>query len=146
MDVYEKMVDGLASTDPQELIESAVWFIENSSGFIDQTHYIKACEILHIACSQDVECLQYVDDLLQENPTIKAQLFSQLLKETDDPEIAQAAIKALGAMVEMMSQWKSGSTEIIAQVYTYLKDSGNTQLLEKAKNILGSTCNGCYGT
>lgn len=136
MEDYGKIKEGLNSDDPALLLQSAIWLIENSTFVQEQEEYRKACEILYTAALEDVECLQYIDKNIQNNPMFKAQLFSQVLRETKDKEIKDAVRLAMENMLRMLTEWKNFSTEIVAQIYSCLEDCGDAEILEKAKKFL----------
>jgi len=135
-DMYLKAQTGLNSLDPQILIQSAIWIIENGQQVQDQTDYMKACDILYMASVQDTDCLKYINQNLKNNPMFKAQLFSQVLKESLEQEIKDAARTSLESMLEMLTDWKNYSTEIVAQIYSYLEESGDSVIKEKARKLL----------
>ncbi len=135
-DVYLKAKEGLNSLDPQVLIQSAVWLIENGQEVQEQADYMKACEILYMASLQDIDCLKYIDQNLNNNPMFKAQLFSQVLKESPEEEIKEAARISIENMLTMLTDWKNYSTEIVAQIYSYIEESGDPIIKEKAKKLL----------
>ncbi|NUM36076.1 MAG: hypothetical protein HUU50_16160 [Candidatus Brocadiae bacterium] len=135
-DMYLKAKNGLNSLDPQALVQSAAWIIENSQQVQDQNDYMKACEILYMASVEDIECLKYIDQNLKNNPMFKAQLFSQVLRESTEQEIKDAARATLESMLEMLTNWKNYSTEIVAQIYSYLEETGDPVIKEKAKKLL----------
>ena len=135
-DVYLKAKEGLNSLDPQVLIQSAVWIIENGEQIQDQGGYMKACEVLYMASLQDIDCFKYIDQNLNNNPTFKAQLFSQVLKESTEQDIKEAARVSIENILDVLSNWKNYSTEMVAQIYSYIEESGDPIIKEKAKKLL----------
>lgn len=136
MPSYEQSIQGLTSANPKILLDSALWFICHPDQISDQNYYLHACEILSKASSCDPEVLQYVDQNLQHDPMFRVQLFSQVIKETTEPEVKQTALMLLDKIIEHFQEIKSDSTEIIAQIYSSLVELGDPNLIEKAKKMM----------
>lgn len=135
-EAYQQSVEGLTSSDAETLLNSAIWLVENPDEVEEQDFYMKACEVLCTASSQDVECLQYISDKLVNNPVFKTQLFSQVLKDSPDEEIKQGAVNAIEMVIDSVSVLKSTNTDVVAEIYNYIKDTGNATVIEKAKLLL----------
>jgi len=58
------------------------------------------------------------------------------LKESPEQEIKDAARVSIGNMLEILTNWKNYSTEIVSQIYSYLEESGDPVIREKAKKLL----------
>ena len=135
-EIYCNNVEGLESGEPETVLESALWLVFNPDKIEDENHYIKACEILYTASIQDTDCLGYIDERLNDDLIFKAQLFSQVYKEGQEQEIKEAVTRAIENMIEQITQVKSSSTEMVAQIYSYLEETGDPVIIQKARQLL----------
>ncbi len=129
---YQKYVDGLSSSDPQTLLDSALWFVNTS----DRQYYVRASEILCKAASCDPECIKYIAQKTEQDPIFLTQLCVQVLQESKDEEVKQTTIALIEWIIDTLKNIKNESTEIIAQVYSSLQETGNPSILAKSKELL----------
>ena len=135
-ELYRKNVEGLESGEPETVLESALWLVFNPDKVEEDGDYMRACEILYTASVQDLDCLNYLDERLNEDLIFKAQLFSQVYKEGQEQEIKEAVSRAIENMIEQITQVKSSSTEMAAQIYSYIEGTGDPLIIQKAKQLL----------
>lgn len=134
--MYQECINGLASSDPSTVLDSALWIVENPGELIDQNAYSQSCEILFNACMSDTECIAYIHGNLVHDLVFKTQLFAQVLSQSSEQDIREAIIKSLEPLIEEVSQVKSVDTDMVAEIYSYLQESGEPKIIEKSKSLL----------
>ena len=134
---YEKFAEGLQSEDPEVVLDSSIWLVENPEQIEDQSLYMTACQFLQSACVENVDCLQYIDEKMTQELVFKAQLFASVVKESSDPTVKEAADKSLKNLIDQASAMKTTDTELVAQIYAIIvEEAGLPDLVEKAKSLL----------
>lgn len=132
---YQQSLAGLESPDPEIVLNSAIWMVENPECVQDQNFYMRACELLQTASCENLECLQYINERLSRQVGFKAQLLSSLMRDTPD-DIKSVAKAELDRLIENTSAIKNSDTDLVSQIYSAIRESGDPALVEKAKSLL----------
>lgn len=132
---YAKCVAGLSNEDPAIVLESAVWLIENPEQVEDPGIYGNACELLIAASMENIECLRYINGSIQKQLGFKAQLLSQLFQQGTG-EVKEESKSFLLQLIQDAMPLKTTNTDMAAEVYSSLKESGIPEIIEKAKQLI----------
>lgn len=135
-DQYQQSIAGLESSDAEVVLNSAIWLVENPEYVVDQSFYATACELLQSASQENVECLRYIADTVVRQLSFKAQLLASLMKDAGSEEVKIEARRALEDLIEKASAMKTSDTEVVAQIYSAVEESGDARLIEKSRNLL----------
>lgn len=133
---YEESIAALESSDPQMVLDGAIWLIENPDKVVDQNFYMKACELLYAAAMENIDCLRYIDENVVQQLAYKAQQLSSLAREESNPAIQQEAKKLIVKLITQVLPMKSSNTEMIAQIYSAIQETGCSELIQAAKKLL----------
>jgi hypothetical protein len=133
---YEEAVAGLESGDAQIVLDGAIWLIENPDKVQDQSFYMKASELLYTAALENIDCLRYIAEKIVHQIAYKAQQLASLAREEKCPQIQQEAKKLLHELTAQVLPMKAGNTEMIAQIYSAIQETGYTELIQDAKKLL----------
>lgn len=135
-DQYQNSIAGLASQDPQVVMDSAIWLVENSETVHDQDCYRQASEMLYAAATESIDCLRYIDEKMSKALHFKAQIFACLVKDGNNKEMQEGAQQALENLIQQAAAIKGLNTEMIAQIYSAIQETGHPALLGHAKKLL----------
>lgn len=134
-ELYQRSIAGLESSNPEVVLQSAIWLVEHVSYIRDNKFYQSACELLQTAARENVECLKFIEDNMLQEFGFKAQLFASLTKGCSS-DIMEGARSALENLLDKADTFKKTDTERRAQIYSAIEETGDTLLVQKAKKLL----------